>query len=365
MNIIQRIFGSTIDINTTTVDDFWRWFVSHEKKFFHTVKKHERIEPDFFNLLAPKLEDLREGIYFLAGMASNEKAELILTPDGNVTNVYFVEELVNSAPELSRWKFTALKPELSIENVQINMNKYLFDRHNISFYAIEHHDFPDEVDIAIVHEDMREDNRSTIVNGCYIFLDNLLGELRFISEIDRISFVTKNEIKKELIPIEKLKSYLDWRIAEFREKYDDVTYHPSADRYEFLEANDEKGKIDMAVVNTYLLDWEHKASHPWILKITFDYDQSDGSELPSQEQYELLEQFEHELSIALPPDEGVIYFGRTTCNGTRTIFLACKEFRHSSKTVFEKLASFNDLKGNYDIYKDKYWRTFESFRVIP
>jgi hypothetical protein len=56
--------------------------------------------------------------FFLTGMYNDDTVELVLTADGAVKNIVFVEELVNSAPKIEGWKFTALKPALDKQRCQ-------------------------------------------------------------------------------------------------------------------------------------------------------------------------------------------------------------------------------------------------------
>ena len=171
MNLLKDIFGKKEE-SISSYGDFWTWFKKNEKTFFNSVKRHTDLEKDFFDHLSPKLAELKDGFFFLTGMYNDNIAELILTPDGNVNNIVFVEELVNAAPTLSNWKFTALKPALDIENVSIKMADFEFNKDSLFFYSNDHKYFPDEIDITIIHRDFNEENRSSIINGTYIFLDN-------------------------------------------------------------------------------------------------------------------------------------------------------------------------------------------------
>lgn len=139
--------------------------MKNEKDFFDIVNRHTNIEKGFFNKLTPKLNELKEGYFFLTGMYNDNTAELIITPDGNVKNVVFVEELIESAPKLANWRFTALKPALDIKDVGIDMAGFKFNEEKLSFYANENPGFPDEIDIIIVHLDLNNENRSEIIKG--------------------------------------------------------------------------------------------------------------------------------------------------------------------------------------------------------
>ena len=152
-------------------EDFWDWFRTNENSFFEVLKKDGNVERDFTNKIFPKLSQLRDGFFFLAGMIDNRVAELVLTVDGVVKHIPFIEDLVQKAPNLDNWNFTALKPALDIENVKINIGGYEFNSQNLSFYPIESNLCPDEIDIVIAHEDLTDDNKSVITNGIGLYLD--------------------------------------------------------------------------------------------------------------------------------------------------------------------------------------------------
>jgi len=342
--------------------DFWNWFQNNEKTFFNVVKNQKNIEKEFFDKLSPKLAELKEGYFFLAGMLDDNTAELILTADGNIKNIVFVEELVAQAPKIKGWKFTALKPALDIENVAINMYGYRFDSKNLFFYSNENADYPDEIDISIVHNDLTEENKNEIVNGTYIFLDNYLGELDFVNNIDNLNIIGKREAQKELVPIAKLKEFLIWRQKEFIEKYEGVRGNTENDAHSGLEAKLKNGKTLLAVINTQLLNWDSKASHPWVAVFTIKYDGSETNGMPNKDDYESLNEIENDMLQYLIDKDGYLYIGRQTADGEREIYFACKDFRKPSKVFFEAQQKYADkFVIEYDIYKDKYWQSFRRF----
>lgn len=362
MGLFDKIFGKKED-KIQSYDDFWNWFSANEQTFYKVVKTGKNIEVDFFNKLSPKLEELKDGYFYLTGMYDDNTAELVFTPDGVLKNIVFVEELVSSAPKIPNWRFTALKPALEIENVGIKMADYTFDSDNLSFYAIEHNNYPDEVDIVVAHNDYKEDDKSTIINGTYIFLDNYLGELNSVTTIDNLTVISKDQAEKELIPIEKLKDYLIWREKEFLEKYDGVRYNTGHDSYSSLEATLNNGLPLVAIINSTLLDWDSKASHPWILKVEIKFDGSKNNGMPDNDTYEQLNNFEEEIMTELKDFEGYLNICRQTADSERIVYFACKDFRKPSKLLYNLTKKHSDkLDLSYDLYKDKYWQSFERFR---
>ncbi len=361
MSFLKNIFR-TKNEPIKSYADFWDWFQKNEKDFFDAVKKHRDIEKRFFDKLSQKLGELKDGFLYLTGMYNDNTVELVLTADGSTKNIVFVEELVGAAPAITGWKFTALKQPLDIENVSIDMGGFKFNGENLSFYANEQADYPDEIDITVVHNDLTEENRKKIVSGVYIFLDNYLGELDFLNNIDNLKTIGKKEAEKELVSIKKLKDFLTWRQKEFVEKYDGVGYNTENDAYSVLEAELESGNKLIAVINTELLKWDSKASHPWISVLTLKFDGSNNNGMPNKEDYKLLNTIEEDVMQELRDIDGFLNIGRQTAKGERDIYFGCRDFRKPSKVFYEIQQKYSDsFDIEYDIYKDKYWKSLERF----
>ena len=365
MNFLRNIFKAK-EAPIRSDEDFWIWFCKNEKIFHKVVKDRGNLEKDFFDKLSPKLNELKDGFFYVTGMCDDNTAELVITADGTVKNIVFVEELVKTAPDLDGWKFTALKSASEIKDVSIKMAGFDFNKDNLSFYSNELAEYPDEIDITIIHNDYNEENKSEIINGVYIFLDNYLGELDFAVSIDNLKFISKNDVEKELITIDKLKDFLSWRQKEFIEKYEGVRYDTENDNFSILEADLENDNKLVALVNTELLQWDSKASHPWIAVLTLKYDGSNNYGMPNEEDFKLLDVIEENIIKELRDFDGYLNIGRQTADGEREINFACKDFRKPSKIFFDIQQKYSDsFEIEYDIYKDKYWQSFRRFIPLP
>ena len=350
------------DESIKSYKDFWDWFIKNEKQFFKVIKGNGDIENDFFDKISPKLNELKEGFFYLTGMFDSNTVELILTADGNLKNIFFVEQLVVAAPIINGWKFTALKPPSDIKDVNIKMAGYLFGSNNIYFYSNDHIKYPDEVDITVIHDDLTDENKADIVNGTFIFLDNFIGELEFVTTIDEIKIIGKKDAQKDLVPIEKLKSFLIWREAEFVEKYEGVRYDTENDNYATFKGKSKDGSVVFAIINTDLLHWESKASHPWILTVEIKFDGKETNGMPDDKTYKLLDVLEEEISEQLKDSDGYLNIGRETSENLREIYFACKDFRKPSDVLHNIQKKYLDaLDLDYHIYKDKYWQSFNRF----
>lgn len=362
MTFLRKLLGNEKSTEIKSYDDFWKWFQGNESAFHNVVKSRGNIERDFFNKLSPKLSALNDGYFYLTGMLDETTAELVFTADGKIKNFVFVEELVQSAPLIKGWKFTAHKPETA--NMGVNMGEYKFSEENLSFYPNAHTDYPDEIDITVVHNAFRADNKDAITNGTFIFLDNFLGELNFATIIDSVRVGGTPDHSKDLVPVKKLKDYLTWRQKEFVEKYQGVRYDTQNDTHSVLEAQLDNGNPLIAVINGELLRWDRKASHPWILIVEIGYGKSNNG-MPDKTTYALLDEVEECITTELKDVDGYLNIGRETGNGVREIYFACKDFRRPSRIIRDLTQTYaGQIAIKYDIYKDKYWRSFDRFGMI-
>lgn len=362
MGILSSLFGKNSIPNIKTPEEFWTWFTKNEASFFKTIQSGKNIDKDLFSKLSPMLDQLHEGILFLVGMQNPQTAELVLSADGIVKNIPFIEDLITAAPVLPGWKFTALKPAMEIKGFGLNMAGYIFNEDKLFFYANEHPNAPDQIDLVVVHTDFQESERSNFSNGIFIFLDNYLGELNMVTMIDELSIAGKEEVTAELIPISKLKNYLIWREKEFTEKYGALRYLEEEDNFNSLEAELENGKPLIAIINSSVLDWDGKATHPWVMAIEIKYNGSAHNGMPDNSTYELMDKFEDQLLSLLAPEDGHLNIGRKTADGSRIIYFASADFRKPVRVMDQTIQEFaGKLNISYEIYKDKYWQTFDRF----
>ncbi|PCJ63624.1 MAG: DUF695 domain-containing protein [Bacteroidetes bacterium] len=360
MSFFKSIFR-TKEEPITSYSEFWKWFEQNEKKFYKVLKDQGNINKVFFEKLSPKLNELKDGFWFLAGMYNDNTAELILTADGVIKNIVFVEELVDSAPKMINWKITALK-QPSDTNQYIEMDGFKFDESKMNFYSTDHPQMPDEIDITISHQDFNEENRATMTNGVYLTLDNSLGELNSVTAIDNVNIISPKDADSELIPFQKLKDFLTWREKEFVEKYKGLRHNTENDSYSSLEVTLNNGLPLLAIINTDLLNWDSKASHPWIAIMEIKYDGKNNNGMPDDSTYQLLNEIEDKIMTQLIDSEGFLNVGRQTADSVREIYFACIDFRKPSKELHKVKTEYQEkIELDFDIYKDKYWQSFNRF----
>ena len=122
----------------------------------------------------------------------------------------------------------------------------------------------------------------------------------------------------------------------------------------------ESGNFLIATVNADLLNWDSKASHPWLCVLTIKYDGSKTNGMPGDTDYKTLDVIEDEIMEELKDVEGYLNVGRQTADSEREIYFACKDFRLPSKVFYNVQKKYSDkYEIEFEIYKDKYWRSLE------
>ena len=60
--------------------------------------------------------------------------------------------------------------------------------------------------------------------------------------------------------------------------------------------------------------------------------------------------------------EGYLNVGRQTADSVREIYFACNDFRKPSIVMSElKEAYKNKIEMDFELYKDKYWKSFDRY----
>ena len=365
MKFLKNIFSKkeeTLNNPNETINlaEFWTWFEQHDSRLFNAVKSQNNIQFEFVNPVFNKLNQVQEGAFLLTGMMNDNKAELIFTAEGNILKFPYIKAIVNSAPKLKNWQFTAFKPSMDFPDFGINMGPKSFSADNVYFFPENNSDYPDEIAIKLVYKDVyKEDEHNLIENGTFIFIENYLGEVKTVTQIDRLSIEHNPKEVIELNPISKLSDYINWREQEFEEKYHGTVHNSDESNYSSLEWKNE-GKAIVGVVNSDLIKWDKKASHPWIMVITIKFDENENNGMPNQEALQTYYQFEDKLRELLPDKEGYVHVAQTTGLGKREIYYANKGFIKPIQ-LLDKMKNEVNFKYSIEVFKDKYWQSMKHF----
>ena len=370
MGFLQKLMGKhqaiVLDKVVHDKDTFWAWFQTQAEAFHHAVITQEKIDTDFFDPLSANLDRMHEGIYFLAGEAETGVAELILTADGVYRNFAFIEDLVVAAPKLPAWRFVALKPACAIDGFGINMNGLIYSDDTLHFYVREDAKCPQVVDVVMVHSDATA-TEEQLTSGVYVYLDNLLGEWVAVTQIDQMQIINQQQLpaNQTLQPMAELAPYLHSRHEAWQKAYGGVYYNSDQDEFASFEGEADNGQLIVGIIDSTLLAWPHKPSHPWMLTLRIAYDGSGLNGMPSKQIYQRMEAFEDALMAELPEHEGYLNVGRETGDDIRFIYFACKQFVQATRVLERLMPQFSqEMDISYDVFQDKYWQSLQRFEHL-
>jgi Family of unknown function (DUF695) len=338
---------------------FWAWFAAHERQFFHAVQTQTRIEADVLDKISPALDNVKVGLLCQVGITGTT-VELNISANGAIETIVFAEELVQAAPHLIGWRFTALKSATPINGLEIQINGHLFNDTNIHFYSIFNATHPDRIALTLTHNSLSKKNRSIIGTGMINFLDSYIGELRAVTVIDQITIIASRKAKRQLMPIGSLDAFLLRRQTKFLNKYQNLGQLTCQGKYITAGGFQTNKEPIIALIDTGLMAWGGKPSHPWIAVITAEYDGTQNVGMPDAATSDLLFKLENDLFAMLPKSQGYLKIASQTASNSRKLYFACQDFRDPAKVLYQLQTSYaSSFDVTYEIYKDKYWQSME------
>lgn len=359
MGVFDKLFGKNVKESNVVeleaqYEQFWSWFKQNEAGFRKIVETQNRVVEDFLDVISPRLKEINPDFNMLTGIGKDDVAELIITPDGRVRALPFIEDFIAAAPAIEGWRFVSCKP--STKGIGLNMGDFVLNEDTISFIPIHTEGYPDYIHLRFIIKDCTPENESELGNALFIFLDNYLGEIETMTMIDYLEVRGEEGIEGELVPMSKLSDYLRYRETEFVEKYDAIKHNSVNDNYTILEGNANDMPL-IVVVNSSFLNWDQKMSYPWVVKMSIQYKGNDNG-MPSKSDVALMD----EIEDLIAESNCVISVARETGSHERTLFFATKDYKNSSREVMKTISLFTDkFNIDYAIYRDKYWMGLEMY----
>ena len=190
---------------TTKYSDFWTWFQQNAPKFPST----EEFDARFGDELSRQLARIKPGLVYEIAVSENGSGELGISADGLRDLIPYVKELVQAAPSLDGWRFTAFRPRMDdYAGFRLNMGGLEIDAGKLWCYSrVEDGHF----DLIIYHPEYSDEMRDKLVNGTYILLDTALGEYHVMTEVRYIDLqqLPADPEAAGLYRFEKLRQVLD------------------------------------------------------------------------------------------------------------------------------------------------------------
>jgi hypothetical protein len=192
---------------------FWNWFKEHNNSYLSVDEVDEDVKDQMLNDLQDHLHEYCEHLYFEVGGMAGEEQELIITAEGDTDFFEQVEALINSAPAIDNWTFTAFiqpRDDLKITNFE-DVELKLAD---MWFMPLESASLPKSIGIKVCTPNYDIVSRSKwFKSAVYKVLDAVLGEKSFALDIDHIDFgkLPDNPEEQKMIELAELPAYVRWK----------------------------------------------------------------------------------------------------------------------------------------------------------
>ena len=201
-----------------SINTFWNWFQDNNQNIKNVFNETPKNQKHIFFWLNKHLHYYCKEIDFIIAFPKKptDKSELIITANGNPTYFKQVTDLVDNAPKLRTWKFTAfIQPKENIEKIIEGLdNPYIFPEitiktSEIKFLPLGYDEESKKIDITVylknynIHCDTR-----TWEQALYIIMQDLLGEKMLFQSINFVQLAQMPD-KEELIELYDLQFFID------------------------------------------------------------------------------------------------------------------------------------------------------------
>jgi len=126
--------------------------------------------------------------------------------------------------------------------------------------------------------------------------------------------------------------------------------------FEFSEISDDNTFIGFSVVNKSYDNYPNKKYFPWCIQVTLELVEVDESEMPSENESQVLNQLEDKIQAFISVKHNTHFIGRITQNGFRDLifYIDQPRFDHeSTNTFFDQIQQ--KRKVNFNMEMDVDW----------
>ncbi|MBR5092437.1 MAG: hypothetical protein IKX32_03065 [Bacteroidales bacterium] len=196
------------------LETFWQWFVDHNEQLVMLNDLDEKERNELLNALQYQLTKYCDGLAFDMGEPTANGRMLTFTAEGDTDLFRYVVELVDNAPDLDWWQFTAFKQPMGTE-LKVRFDKYVFDTRKMYFQQLECEEEPEMLGLRIAvpttdHQLPATDEDFQV--GVYVTLEALIGEFDCATLIGYMETVPVPDepFKSGFQPLDDLPKFVEW-----------------------------------------------------------------------------------------------------------------------------------------------------------
>jgi hypothetical protein len=177
------------------INTFWNWFQDNNQTIKNLINEtplnQKHISFCINKNLSYYCKEIDFILVFPINNNNNNKSELILTANGNPDYFNYVINLVDNAPQLKNWKFTAF-----IQRISEMMNgldePYIFHEitlkaSELTFLPLEYHEITQKFDIVVFLKNYHlYCDTKTLQQEIFIIMQDIVGEKSLYQNINYV-----------------------------------------------------------------------------------------------------------------------------------------------------------------------------------
>jgi hypothetical protein len=201
------------------INTFWNWFQDNNqtiKNILHETPKNQRHISFWINKnLSYYCKEIDFMIVF--PKIGNGKSELIITANGNPVYFNQVIDLVDNAPQLKNWKFTAFIQQIDrIDKIIEGFDEpYIFHEitlkaSELKFLTLDYHEETQKFDIIVFLKNYNlYCDTKTLKQAVFIIMQDILGENLLFQNINFVQLAQMPDNNEELIHLYDFQMFID------------------------------------------------------------------------------------------------------------------------------------------------------------
>jgi hypothetical protein len=203
------------------INTFWNWFQDNNQTIKNLINETPKNQKHIAFWVSKNLSYYCKEIDFILVFPNNNnnnnKTELIITANGNPKFFDQIINLVDNAPQLKNWKFTAfIQPTERVDKIIEGFDEpYIFQEitlkaSELKFLTLDYDEETQKLDIIIFFKHFNiHCNNKTLNQAIYIILQDLLGEKSLYQNINLIHLAQMPDNAEELVYLHDLQSFID------------------------------------------------------------------------------------------------------------------------------------------------------------
>lgn len=201
------------------INTFWNWFQDNNQTIKNLINETPKNQKYISFWINKNLSYYCKEIDFMIVFPKNgnTKSELIITANGNTEYFNHVIDLVDNAPQLKNWKFTAfIQPTERIDKIIDGLDKpYIFQEITLKasefkFLTLEYHKKTHKFDIIVFFKNYNlYCDTKTLQQAIFIILQDILGENYLSKNINLVQLAQMPDNKEELIYLYDFQMFLE------------------------------------------------------------------------------------------------------------------------------------------------------------